>query len=59
MRASMEIRNFDGLWQRDNKDTIVLEVKTSTWPIGSVSQLGEYLTELSKKCKPRMFAAYM
>ena len=41
--------NYDGIWKRENGDTIVLEVKTSTWPIGSVSQLGDYLEELSKK----------
>jgi len=41
--------NYDGIWKRENGDTIVLEVKTSTWPIGSVSQLGEYLEGLSKK----------
>lgn len=41
--------NYDGIWEKENGDTIVLEVKTSTWPIGSVSQLGEYLDTLSKK----------
>jgi len=41
--------NYDGIWEREGKDTIVLEVKTSTWPIGSVSQLGDYLEALSKK----------
>jgi len=41
--------NYDGIWEREGRDTIVLEVKTSTWPIGSVSQLGDYLEELSKK----------
>ncbi len=41
--------NYDGIWRRENRDTIVLEVKTSTWPIGSVSQLGEYVEKLSKK----------
>lgn len=41
--------NYDGIWKRENGDTIILEVKTSTWPIGSVSQLGEYLDQLAKK----------
>ncbi len=41
--------NYDGIWKRKNGDTIVLEVKTSTWPIGSVSQLGDYLDQLAKK----------
>jgi len=41
--------NYDGIWKRENGDTIVLEIKTSTWPIGSISQLGEYLDQLTKK----------
>ena len=41
--------NYDGIWKRENGDTIVVEVKTSTWPIGSISRLGEYLEGLSKK----------
>jgi len=41
--------NYDGIWEKENGDTIVLEAKTSTWPIGSVSQLGKYLEEVSKK----------
>jgi hypothetical protein len=41
--------NYDGIWKRINGDVLVLEAKTSTWPIGSVSQLGEYIDKLSKK----------
>lgn len=41
--------NHDGIWKRENGDMIVLEVKTSTWPIGSVGQLGDYLEMLSKR----------
>lgn len=41
--------NYDGIWKKENGDTIILEVKTSTWPIGSVSQLGDYLDQLAKK----------
>lgn len=41
--------NYDGIWKKENGDTIVLEVKTTTWPIGSINQLGNYLEELSKK----------
>jgi len=41
--------NYDGIWKRENGDTIILEVKTSTWPIGSVSQLGEYVEKFSEK----------
>lgn len=41
--------NYDGIWKRENGDTIVLEVKTNTWPIRTVSQLGDYLEQLVKK----------
>lgn len=51
--------NYDGIWKRENKDTIVLEVKTSTWPIGSVSQLGEYVEELSKEDTKNVFGLYV
>lgn len=40
--------NNDGVWRRANGDKIILEVKTSTWPISSVSQLGDYIDALSK-----------
>lgn len=40
--------NFDGIWRKENGDTIVLEAKTSTWPIGSVGQLGNYIDGLQK-----------
>jgi len=39
--------------KKESGDVIVLEAKTSTWPIGSVSQLGDYLEELSKKKNTR------
>lgn len=29
--------NYDGIWKKENGDTIILEVKTTTWPIGSIS----------------------
>lgn len=41
--------NYDGIWRRKNGDAIVLEVKISTWPIGSIDQLGKYLESLLKK----------
>ncbi|OPX19907.1 MAG: hypothetical protein BZ151_06880 [Desulfobacca sp. 4484_104] len=41
--------NYDGIWKREDGDTIILEVKTSTWPIASVGQLGEYVEKVSKK----------
>ncbi|MCP2518989.1 hypothetical protein NLD30_00910 [SCandidatus Aminicenantes bacterium Aminicenantia_JdfR_composite] len=52
--------NYDGVWRRENGDTIVLEVKTSTWPIGSVTQLGDYLEKLSKETeKGSIFGLYI
>jgi len=52
--------NYDGIWKRENGDTIVLEVKTSTWPIGSASQLGEYIDKLSKKVEnENIFGLYV
>jgi len=41
--------NYDGVWKRENGDAIVLEVKTSTWPLASVNQLGDYVENLSRK----------
>lgn len=41
--------NYDGIWRRGNGDTIVLEVKTSAWPVSGVDQLGGYLEKLSKE----------
>ena len=41
--------NYDGIWRTKDGDTIVVEVKTTTWPIGSINQLGNYLDELSRK----------
>lgn len=40
--------NNDGLWKRENGDKILLEVKTSTWPISSIGQLGDYIEGLSR-----------
>ncbi|MBI4496819.1 MAG: hypothetical protein HY689_02830 [Chloroflexi bacterium] len=34
---------FDGMWKRASGEILLLEVKTSTWPIESVGQLGGYL----------------
>lgn len=52
--------NYDGIWKRENGDAIVLEVKTGTWPIGSVSQLGEYIDKLSKKVEnENIFGLYV
>ena len=41
--------NYDGIWRTAEGDTIVVEVKTTTWPISSINQLGRYLEELSKR----------
>lgn len=51
--------NYDGIWEREGRDTIVLEVKTSTWPIGSISQLGGYLEDYLRKKIPKIFSVYM
>jgi hypothetical protein len=40
---------FDGLWKRASGEVIVLEVKTSPWPVDKVRQLGDYLDELAKQ----------
>lgn len=34
---------YDGLWKSSSGNVILLEVKTSAWPIESVGQLGDYL----------------
>ena len=39
----------DGLWERKTGETIILEVKTSTWPLGSIAQLGKYVESFSKE----------
>jgi hypothetical protein len=41
--------NNDGIWKRENEDKILIEVKTSTWPISSISQLGDYIERASKE----------
>ncbi len=52
--------NYDGIWERENGDKLVLEVKISTWPIGSVSQLGEYIDQLARREKgKRVFGLYV
>ncbi len=40
---------FDGLWKRESGEVIVLEVKTSPWPVDKVRQLGDYLSELARE----------
>jgi hypothetical protein len=39
---------FDGLWKRQGDEVIVLEVKTSAWPVDKVRQLGDYLGQLAQ-----------
>lgn len=36
---------YDGKWRAITGETILLEVKSSPWPLGSVSQLGQYMDE--------------
>lgn len=40
---------FDGLWKRESGEVIVVEVKTSPWPVDKVRQLGDYLGQLAKE----------
>jgi hypothetical protein len=52
--------NYDGLWRRENGDTLVLEAKTTTWPIGSIGQLGDYIEKLGQKAEDvKIFALYV
>lgn len=51
--------NNDGIWKKENGDKIILEVKTSTWPIGSVAQLGDYIEEVSKNESANIFGLYI
>lgn len=45
--GSQHETGFDGLWKRESGEVIVLEVKTSPWPVDKVRQLGDYLEELT------------
>lgn len=40
---------FDGLWKRESGEVIVVEVKTSPWPVDKVRQLGDYLNQLARE----------
>jgi hypothetical protein len=40
---------FDGLWKRESGEAIVVEVKSSPWPVDKVRQLGDYLGQLAKE----------
>lgn len=42
-------RNYDGIWRSYDGKIIVLEVKTSTWPMRSINQLGKYIEELPEE----------
>ena len=46
--GSQQEAAFDGLWKRTSGEVVVIEVKTSPWPVDKVSQLGDYLRELAK-----------
>ena len=53
---------YDGLWERPGGECILLEVKSSTWPIGSVGQLGGYMDRLAAetgKGRENVFGLYV
>jgi len=39
---------YDGLWEKDAGEIIVLEAKTTTWPLSDIEQLGKYIKEVTK-----------
>ena len=46
---SKEQIGYDGLWKKDSGECILIEVKSSPWPVSNIStQLGRYLDEYSK-----------
>ena len=52
--------NPDGVWRRGDRDVIVVEVKKSTWPIGTVNQLGGYMDELAQHAdRPNVYGLYV
>ena len=40
---------YDGIWKRGGEEKILLEIKSTTWPISSISQLGDYIEKVSKE----------
>ena len=55
-----EEAGFDGLWERDTEEAIVLEVKTTTWPLGDIDQLGKYIDSLRKsKANENVYGLYI
>lgn len=40
---------YDGMWERESGEVVVLEIKTSTWPIASIDQLGKYVEAAAKE----------
>lgn len=51
---------YDGLWVRDTGEIIVLEVKTTTWPLGDIDQLGKYIkTVIKDKGHENVYGLYV
>ena len=40
---------YDGIWKRGSEEKVLLEVKSTTWPISSTRQLGDYIGKVSKE----------
>lgn len=40
---------YDGIWKRGGEEKVLLEVKSTTWPISSIGQLGSYIERVSKE----------
>lgn len=53
---------YDGLWKRDSGEVLLLEIKSSTWPIESVAQLGKYMDAYAEEAgiqQDRVFGLYV
>ena len=53
---------FDGKWNTPSGDEILVEVKTFSWPLTSVSQLGEYMeayAQATGKPPQQLFGLYV
>ena len=40
--------SFDGLWESPKGEIILVEIKASAWPLGSVDQLGRYMDQVAQ-----------
>lgn len=52
---------FDGRWETGEGDTILIEVKSSPWPMGNANQLGQYMdsyADAGRKDPRHVFGVY-